>query len=90
MRLIVMLVICLATTLPASAQSRCRVTDPTGTPLNIRTAPYGRIVGTIANGRLVTIIDRSQDRRGKPWVYIADAYNGEPLGWVYREFVSCF
>jgi hypothetical protein len=34
----------------ASAQDRCRVMDPTGTPLNVRTTPNGNIVGTLNNG----------------------------------------
>lgn len=75
---------------PSLAQERCRVTDPSGTPLNVRTAPYGRIIGTIPNGRLVSVIDRARDQQGRPWVYIADARTGEPIGWVFREFVSCF
>ena len=74
----------------AHAQQRCRVTDPTGTPLNVRTAPYGRVVGTLPNGALVSVIDRSRDSAGKSWVYVADRRDGAPLGWVYREFISCF
>ncbi|MFG1296224.1 MULTISPECIES: SH3 domain-containing protein [Xanthobacter] len=80
----------LAAASPASAQSRCRVTDPTGTPLNVRTAPQGQVVGTIPNGTLVTILDHASDSRGRPWVYVAVHKSGRPLGWVYREFVSCF
>lgn len=50
-----------ATTLAAQAQSRCRVMDPTSTPLNVRTAPNGRIVGALPNGLLVTVLDRATD-----------------------------
>src|SRR4051812_2114731 len=67
--------------------SRCRITDPTGTPLNIRTSPNGRVVGALENGRSVTIIDRTFDRQRRPWVYVADAHDGQPLGWAFREFV---
>lgn len=74
----------------AQAQSRCRVMDPTGTPLNVRTAPMGRVVATIENGYLVSILDQTRDRQGKPWVYVARRADGEPLGWVYREFIACF
>lgn len=77
-------------TTSAQAQSRCRVMDPTGTPLNVRTAPMGRVVATIENGYLVSIIDQTRDRQGKPWVYVARRTDGEPLGWVYREFIACF
>lgn len=74
----------------AFAQSRCKVMDPTGTPLNIRTAPNGEIIGKAANGALVTIIDRATDGRGRGWVYVAHRASGEPLGWVYREFIACY
>lgn len=72
------------------AQNRCRVLDPTGTPLNVRTAPNGVTIGTIANGVLVTVIDRTFDAAGKPWVYVAGFDNGRPIGWIFREFIACF
>ena len=74
----------------ASAQSRCRVMDPTGTPLNLRAAPNGPIVGTLDNGKLVTILAGTVGPNGKPWVHIASFDSGEPLGWVFREFIACF
>jgi len=74
----------------AWAQSRCRVMDPTGTPLNLRTAPYGAIIGTLPNRVLVSVIDRSADTNGRPWVYVASFETGNPLGWVYREYIACF
>ncbi|WP_176946155.1 SH3 domain-containing protein [Bradyrhizobium sp. Rc2d] len=66
----------------------CVITDPTGTPLNVRTAPYGRVLGAIANGKRITIVDRTKDNRGRNWVYIADQ-NKKPLGWVFRDYVDC-
>lgn len=74
----------------AAAKERCRVTDPTGTPLNVRTGPNGKIVGKVRNGKLVTTLEYTSDRSGRPWVYVADYKSEEPIGWVYREFVSCF
>jgi hypothetical protein len=68
---------------------RCLVMDPTSTPLNVRTNPNGRVVGTIANGVFVSILDRSADRRGRSWVYIGEYSSGKPVGWVFREFISC-
>jgi hypothetical protein len=64
--------------------------DPTGTPLNIRTAPSGAIVGTLPNGVLVAVRDNAADQNGKPWAFIAQYPDGAPLGWVFREFISCF
>jgi hypothetical protein len=72
----------------AHADSTCVVNDPTGTPLNARTAPFGRILTTLQNGVSVEIIDRTTDRYGKPWVYIADKEN-RPLGWVFLEYIAC-
>jgi Bacterial SH3 domain len=74
----------------ASAQQRCRVMDPTGTPLNVRTSPNGTIVGALRNGVLVSVIDRTVDGRGRPWVYIAHRASRRPIGWVFREFIACF
>ena len=71
-----------------SANAECIVADPSPTPLNVRTAPYGRIVSTLTNGQVVSILDSSIDNEGRPWVYVADD-NGSPLGWVYREYVVC-
>jgi hypothetical protein len=79
-----------ATTLAAQAQSRCRVMDPTSTPLNVRTAPNGRIVGALPNGLLVTVLDRATDGNGRSWVYVARFDDGRPVGWVFREFIACF
>ena len=75
----------------AEAQStRCRVMDPTGTPLNLRDSPNGEIVGRIRNGKLVTRVRSGEDERGRPWAYVMDRETGAPLGWVYREFIACF
>jgi hypothetical protein len=71
-----------------AASAECIVADPSPTPLNVRTAPYGRVVGVLANGYLVSILDTAFDVKGHPWVYVADE-TGTPLGWVYREFIVC-
>jgi len=68
---------------------RCRVMDPTGTPLNVRAAPQGRVVGRVPNGKLVQMIETEDDSRGRIWARVTEM-DGRPLGWVFREFVSCF
>ena len=73
---------------PAFAVERCRVTDPTGTPLNVRDVNM-TITGRIENGRIVIIRSYGKDARGKPWAFI-ETPDGEPIGWVHREFISCF
>lgn len=77
-------------TLSAVAQQRCRVMDPTGTPLNVREEPAGRVVGQLPNGRLVSLAEHIRDARGRLWVFLHDPRNGDPIGWVFREYVGCF
>ncbi len=73
---------------PAGAADRCKVTDPTGTPLNIRDQQKN-IIGTIPNGRIVVVERMGADSAGKPWALVATP-GGRRLGWVYREFISCY
>jgi hypothetical protein len=68
---------------------RCYVTDPTGTPLNVRDAPNGRIIGTLANGKFVLIADRANAANGKPWAYIVDFETKQRIGWVFYRYLSC-
>ena len=74
---------------PALAQSFCYVSDPTGTPLNIRIEPGGRIVGAIRNGTQVTISDSRVDPSGRLWVFIRGLDDDRGIGWVYRNFLNC-
>jgi S1-C subfamily serine protease len=80
---------CLVCLTEASAQDRCRVMDPTGTPLNVRTAPNGHVVGTLSNGTLVKILDRPSNGRGRTWVYVGRYEDRVPIGWVYRDYLDC-
>jgi hypothetical protein len=77
----------------ARAEDVCKVTDPTGTPLNVRAAPNGRIISTLKNGREVYIEEMTTDDKGKPWVKVSLGVRGGKklvLGWVLREFISCY
>ncbi|MDO5770301.1 MAG: SH3 domain-containing protein [Psychrobacter sp.] len=76
-------------TAPAYAQT-CKVTDPTGTPLNVRSSAAGKVIGKLANGRVVYITDYEYDQKGRSWVLIFDAKTDNYIGWVFREFVSCY
>jgi hypothetical protein len=78
---------------PAAAQygsRRCIVSDPTGTPLNVRTAPHGRIVGGLRNGTHVRLVDTAHDDQGLPWGSILDWNTGSAIGWVFRAYISCY
>jgi hypothetical protein len=73
----------------AFAHAECTVADPTPTPLNVRTAPNGRVIATLDNGQSVYIIDHTLDRQSRAWVYVGDSETDKPLGWVFREFIVC-
>jgi hypothetical protein len=75
--------------LATTARADCIVADPSPTPLNVRTAPYGRIIGSLDNGQSVAIIDHTLDNSGRDWVYVSDPETERPIGWVYREYVVC-
>ncbi len=70
----------------------CRVTDPTGTLLNARLRPNGKVVNRIKNGRSVYIQSVARDDQNKPWVLVAIKNQGDykTLGYVLREFISCY
>lgn len=80
-------------TLPANADSQaqtCKVTDPTGTPLNARATPNGKVVGKVNNGTVVYVAQYDYDDKGRPWALVFNAKNNKYIGWVYREFISCY
>jgi hypothetical protein len=72
---------------PDQDRDICVVADPTGTPLNIRTSPNGKIVGKIGNGERVRISEQTTED-GKQWAYISNAAS-RPMGWVFRKFLRC-
>jgi hypothetical protein len=43
------------------------VTDPTGTPLNVRRFD-GKIIGALRNGEIVKVLRTGADPHGKPWL----------------------
>jgi hypothetical protein len=77
---------------PVKAETVCKVTDPTGTPLNVRDEPNGQVVTTLKNGRDVYILEIYYDSKNHPWARIGGYYKGEyrVWGWVFREFISCY
>lgn len=79
-----------ATAAHAATGDRCKVTDPAGTPLNGRSEPNDKIIGTLANGTLVSITEYKDDANGNAWVNVADYKTKKVIGWVFREFVSCY
>jgi hypothetical protein len=76
----------------SNASTVCEVTDPTGTPLNVRSRPSGKIINRLQNGKNVDIVEIAYDDKGRAWAKIAGYHNGKyrEWGWVIREFVSCY
>jgi hypothetical protein len=72
----------------AVSVQRCTVNDPTGTPLNVRATPNGKIVGTLTNGTVLTVTD-SFPSNGKTWAYVTTYDDHRPVGWVFRDFLDC-
>jgi uncharacterized protein YraI len=66
----------------------CTVTDPTGTPLNVRTRPNGPIVGALHNGSVVQVQQVVTDASGRPWAYVLPQGAGR-AGWVFGSYLTC-
>jgi hypothetical protein len=72
----------------AQACDCCWVHDPTGTPLNVRDKPNGKILFTLRNKEVVNGPDiklKYEDPNQK-WAFVFSKY-GE--GWVFRKYISC-
>jgi hypothetical protein len=76
----------------AIAVERCMVTDPTGTPLNIRSEPGGAIIGVYDNGTIIRATETRLDAKGRSWSKVGKLENGvvNTVGWVFTKFISCF
>lgn len=53
----------------------CTVSDPTGTPLNVRQSPGGRVIGTLENGTIVGI-GVTDNSVSKEWTRIIQPVEG--------------
>jgi uncharacterized protein YgiM (DUF1202 family) len=62
----------------------CSAADPTGTPLNVRSAPNGSILGSLYNGTRVTVVTVRGD-----WARVVTERGGGKSGWVYLNFLDC-
>jgi hypothetical protein len=83
-------VIVIGARLSVKAQS-CEVADPTGTMLNVRAKPNGRIVSKLPNGAKIWQEDFLYDSLGREWLKVG-IYRGKKytvLGWVLKDLLSC-
>lgn len=69
--------------------SKCRVSDPTGTQLNVRTTPSGKVIQSVENGRSVNILDTARDGQGREWSYLENNESRIALGWAISRFLTC-
>jgi hypothetical protein len=67
----------------------CTVADPTGTPLNVRQQPNGKIIGTLDNGVQIEVLRDRTDRQGKVWIQISAGDSETVRGYVLRKFLNC-
>lgn len=80
---IILIIICAST---AGAATICEVNDPSGTPLNVREGPGGRILSTMRNGNKVEFIEEKKVE-GKTWTLIAKF--GAGTGYVFGDYITC-
>ena len=62
--------------------------DPTGTPLNIREEPNGRILGTWQNGVRVRPYEEKKVH-GKTWYAVERLADDNTIGWVFDPYLKC-
>lgn len=65
----------------------CTVVDPTGTPLNVRSAPNGTILSNLRNGSKVEVVDHIE-HKGKRWARVAK-FQEANVGWVFAAYLTC-
>jgi Bacterial SH3 domain len=66
----------------------CTVSDPTGTPLNVRARPVnGPILGAFHNGTPVWVTDLFMDGHARLWTYVVPLVAGK-RGWVFRHYLA--
>jgi hypothetical protein len=78
---------------PAQAvapRGACEVSDPSPSPLNVRTEPWGKIVRKLQDNTVVWRTGKKAlDDEGRAWAEVSLKKNGRPVGWVFREYISC-
>lgn len=65
----------------------CTVSDPTGSPMNVRATPRGEVLGILRNGQRVTI-SRTTEFNNRTWTF-AMSEDGTLKGWVVLNYLRC-
>lgn len=71
---------------------RCKVADPTGRTLNVRSQPNGKkVVRKLKNGTIVFVVYETGDAQDRPWskISLSNKGNAPIIGWVLREYLEC-
>jgi hypothetical protein len=70
--------------------AECYVADPTGTMLNVRSSPNGRVVTRLRNGTMVRI-STTREVSGQSWAKISVRRNRRwvEIGWVFWNYLEC-
>jgi hypothetical protein len=75
----------------AAPPPNCVISDP-DPPTNVRTRANGVIIGRLANGHPVRMIDQVRAHDGL-WDFVMDLSRGtdqeQPSGWVYDPLIRC-
>lgn len=74
------------------AAEGCKVSDPTGTALNVRSKPNGgKIVRRLKNGTKVFVVYETGDEQDRSWskISLSNKGNAPIIGWVLREYLAC-
>jgi hypothetical protein len=66
----------------------CTVADPTDTPLNVREAPNGAIMGTWNDGVRVRPYEEVT-HEGKLWYAVERFADDNAVGWVFDPYLGC-
>jgi Bacterial SH3 domain len=66
----------------------CSANDPTGTPLNLRSQPNGKIIARIKNNTIVEQTDTPI--KGGKWQEIRVRVGAKQVvGWVFKAYLAC-
>ena len=65
----------------------CTVVDPTGTPLNVRSGPNGKILSTLRKGSKVEVVTHVTEK-GKKWAKVSK-FQDASFGWVFEAYLTC-
>lgn len=70
-------------------RARCTVIDDSGTPLNIRASPNGRILGGLLYGQTVEVVGVRLASNGRYWSRINGNNPAGRAGWVSSALLAC-